>query len=698
IAFRMSKTSSTNNSVIQPHSSQSEQSLSVHPSNVIEPSVAKRICFYKSGDPQFNGIKMVVNSRSFRSFDALLDNLSKKVPLPFGVRNITTPRGVHNINNLEDLEDGKSYICSQQKKIKPINLEVARRKPLPWQISRPISAHRKAVQLTRESKGSMFQRGSTIRLSTPKKLLVFKNGNAKIRCTVVLAKKNTQNFEAFLDHISELMQYSVLKLYTTDGRKVSNLQGLILCSGAVVAAGREPFKAGNYDPRRYSLPARLPGVSSRVHPQANLKSENRKMSGIQIDSRSRTQMFSASSYKEYSNDNNSDSSFIPDNDMGTLKNCLHADEDYPEEHFTDDIEKSVHLNQDGSMTVEMRVRFKIKKKETIKWTTTVTHAGTSAVIPEDEASDLNILTYKNPTEEFSIPENNVPMQQICTKTINQNSANQLKTSTYDIWQDPLMNTELRQERNNDLKLDFCRPPTPGPRKVRQKKALVESVTVVSDTTVQKKMIGQFSVSEEMDNGKTKSKHCMITHASSQITNVTNPQISGTCNNHTLNQTQTDQEEKQMLSKGTIKKSSDLPEEDGLLHNVLEKSVVEKGLPNSLTPEGYSSIGQEQSLVKRNNTSIPCLSNKCDAIEQELNSFNNHSEWSQLKTEEIIYDQCQIHNCSSSLPPKSNNTICKYVPMTATLTGSDCITATVLSDESQATSSSDKKKKKKKRIN
>lgn len=407
-------------------------------------------------------------------------------------------------------------------------------------------------------------------------------------------------------------------------------------------------------------------------------------------------MFSASSYKEYSNDNNSDSSFIPDNDMGTVKNCLHADEDSPMGHFTDDIEKSVHLNQDGSMTVEMRVRFKIKKKETIKWTTTVTHAGTSAVIPEDQVSDLNILTYKNPTEEFSIPEKDVPMQQICTKMINQNSSNQYKTNTYDIWQDPLMNTELRQERNDDLKLDFHRPATPGPRKVRQKKALVESLTVVSDTTVQKKMLGQFSISEEMDNGKTKSKHCMITHASSQITNVTNPQISGVCNNHTLNQTQTEQEEKQMLSKDTIKKSSDLPEEDDLLQNVLEKSVVEKGLPNSLTPENYSSIGQGQSLVKRNNTSRPCLSNKCDAVEQELSSFNNHSEWSQSKSKEMIYDQCQIHHCSSSLPLKSNNTICKCAQTTPMVPGSDCITATVLSDESQATSSSEKKKKKKKK--
>ncbi|KAF7246224.1 Oxygen-regulated protein 1 [Varanus komodoensis] len=221
ITDKMSKTPSTNYSVNQPHTSETEQSLSAHPFNVTEPVTAKRICFYKSGDSQFNGVKMVVSSRSFKSFDALLDNLSKKVPLPFGVRNITTPRGIHSINNLEDLEDGKSYICSQQKKIKPIDLEMASRKPLPWQISRPLSARRRAVQLARGSEGSVFQRGSTQRLSNPKKLLVFRNGNVRIRHAIVLTKKNTQNFEALLDHISELMQYPVLKLHTTDGRKTT---------------------------------------------------------------------------------------------------------------------------------------------------------------------------------------------------------------------------------------------------------------------------------------------------------------------------------------------------------------------------------------------------------------------------------------------------------------------------------------------
>ncbi|XP_069710231.1 oxygen-regulated protein 1 [Phaenicophaeus curvirostris] len=268
----MSETPSTSNSVNQPNSSESEQSLFTRHVNVTEPVVAKRICFYKSGDPQFNGIKMVINNRSYKTFDALLDSLSKRVPLPFGVRNISTPKGRHSITNLEDLEDGKSYICSHQRKMKPINLEQASKKPLPWQISRPVSARRRAVQLARENEGGFGHREA--RITTPKKMLVFKNGDVRLRRTIVLGKKNTQTFEAFLDYMSELMQYPVVKLYTTDGRKVPNLQALILCSGAVVAAGREPFKPSNYNSLGYSQPAKLLGIANRVYPKANDKSES----------------------------------------------------------------------------------------------------------------------------------------------------------------------------------------------------------------------------------------------------------------------------------------------------------------------------------------------------------------------------------------------------------------------------------------
>ncbi|KAK9412234.1 retinitis pigmentosa 1-like 1 protein [Crotalus adamanteus] len=95
---------------------------------------AKKITFYKSGDPQFAGIKMAINQHSFKSFNALVDDLSHRIPLPFGVRAITTPRGIHFISTLDQLEDGGCYLCSDKKYITPFNARVANRKLGPQKI------------------------------------------------------------------------------------------------------------------------------------------------------------------------------------------------------------------------------------------------------------------------------------------------------------------------------------------------------------------------------------------------------------------------------------------------------------------------------------------------------------------------------------------------------------------------------------
>ena len=51
----------------------------VRPAHVTTACPAKRITFYKSGDSQFGGVRMAVHKRSFKCFDALLDDLSQKV-------------------------------------------------------------------------------------------------------------------------------------------------------------------------------------------------------------------------------------------------------------------------------------------------------------------------------------------------------------------------------------------------------------------------------------------------------------------------------------------------------------------------------------------------------------------------------------------------------------------------------------------
>lgn len=55
---------------------------------------------------------------------------------------------------------------------------------------------------------------------------------------------------------------------------------MLLSSGAVVAAGREPFKPGNYDIQKSLLPARLPGVSHRVHRKGKPTLEKRKSKSL----------------------------------------------------------------------------------------------------------------------------------------------------------------------------------------------------------------------------------------------------------------------------------------------------------------------------------------------------------------------------------------------------------------------------------
>ncbi|XP_014647005.1 PREDICTED: uncharacterized protein LOC101391007 [Ceratotherium simum simum] len=265
VSAKMSEAPSTSFSMIYPTSSEG-QGLSPRHFSVTQPVVAKKISFYKSGDPQFGGVRVVVNPRSFKTFDALLDNLSRKVPLPFGVRNISTPRGRHSITSLEELEDGESYLCSHGRKVQPVDLDKARRRPRPWHSSLALTAH--AHRSPAAAAPGM--------LRAPRRLVVFRNGDPKIRRVVVLNKRVTPSFEAFLQHLTEVMKHPVTKLYATDGRKVPSLQAVILSSGAVVAAGREPFKPGDYDVQKYLLPARLPGISHRVYPKGNVRSEIRR--------------------------------------------------------------------------------------------------------------------------------------------------------------------------------------------------------------------------------------------------------------------------------------------------------------------------------------------------------------------------------------------------------------------------------------
>ncbi|XP_023419212.2 oxygen-regulated protein 1 isoform X1 [Cavia porcellus] len=584
ISSKMSETPSTSFSMIHPTSSEGQDSFPRH-LRVTHPVVAKRISFYKSGDPQFSGVRVVVNPRSFKTFDALLDNLSRKVPLPFGVRNISTPRGRHSITRLEDLEDGESYLCSHTKKVQPVDLDKARRRPRPWLSSRALSI--------REPRAPAAAPGVP---RVPRRLMVFRNGDPKVRRVVLLSRKVTQSFEAFLRHLTVVMQYPVAKLYATDGRKVPSLQAVILSSGAVVAAGREPFKPGNYDIQKYLLPARLPGISHRVHRRGNAKSESRKMS-THRPLTPRSQIYSVSSDKIH--DCYSDCSFAPGNYLSLEKHESQNLSIYPSE----DIEKAVIFNQDGTMTVEMKVRFKIKETETVKWTTTINRAG---LLNNDAENDISSCLRRTDDGSSSLKLAACSLPEVVTGSNQEGSlAEKVKTQMIDQdaetcssagWENAALDTAVIQETQAQVKHHFYRPPTPGPRRLREKKSVIGSMTLVSETEVQEK---QFSYSEKREGGENKSEYHMFTHSCSKMSSLSNKPVlvQGNNNEQTESPLERVKESKLLRSSAvsagvieiTSQKMLKMSHSNGLPSAISENSIVENGIVDSVISDNKTDI-------------------------------------------------------------------------------------------------------------
>lgn len=225
---------------------------------------AKNVMFYRSGDTNYQSFKVAVSKRNFRTFDALLENLSERVPLPFGVRTISTPNGTHGISRLEELEDGKAYICSDRKTVKPLNLSLVPKSRPPWFISKPKTRTRQIASLVRRT--DQTSRDSSVptrylQVKTPKKIVIVKNGDPTFRHSILLSRRTPQSFNQILDDVAEIFRVKQHKLYTTDGRRVESLQELFLGANVYVLGGKEPFVPMEYRMKRNSNNASKSGSS-----------------------------------------------------------------------------------------------------------------------------------------------------------------------------------------------------------------------------------------------------------------------------------------------------------------------------------------------------------------------------------------------------------------------------------------------------
>ena len=79
---------------------------------------ARKVLFYKNGDPFFPGVEFRFKpGRDIGSLESLLDKLSLRMDLPRGARYVFSMDGDRKLR-LEELEDGASYVVSSYKTFK----------------------------------------------------------------------------------------------------------------------------------------------------------------------------------------------------------------------------------------------------------------------------------------------------------------------------------------------------------------------------------------------------------------------------------------------------------------------------------------------------------------------------------------------------------------------------------------------------
>ncbi|XP_038165524.1 retinitis pigmentosa 1-like 1 protein [Arvicola amphibius] len=327
-----------------------------HTPSVTEVTPAKKITFLKRGDSRFAGVRLAVHERTFKTFSALMDELSQRMPLSFGVRSVTTPRGLHGLSALEQLQDGGCYICSDKKPLKTPREpgQLQRKSPSAGQ-SRGFEGGHEAPETASSWKGPV----------APRRLTLVKNGNPRCQQTVVVSHKDTRNLKAFLSKASELLRFPVKQVYTASGKKVDSLQTLLDGPSLLVCAGNEAFRQLETENDKRHRTRTLSGVTARSG--RGCWGPNAKQSMMHSRARSgcRLQQFSLMSER-------SGLSGHPASGQQTWAGpALHKhprDTPGPPGSLVaaDDVEKKVCMNEDGSLSVEMKVRFQILREDALR--------------------------------------------------------------------------------------------------------------------------------------------------------------------------------------------------------------------------------------------------------------------------------------------------------------------------------------------
>ena len=186
------------------------------------PTSSKKVCFFKDGDVNFSGINLTVSQRKYNNIDALFSELNNKVPLPFGVRSIHTPGGTNQINRIEDIEEGRHYVCSSYKKIKKVEYTNKTTKK-PFTVPRPRSKFITRPENNTEDEKQPKLFTSRVIGGHPKVITFISKEDTRNTARFLLNPRLT-DFQTVLEQASFALRLNsgpISSLFTLEGKQVS---------------------------------------------------------------------------------------------------------------------------------------------------------------------------------------------------------------------------------------------------------------------------------------------------------------------------------------------------------------------------------------------------------------------------------------------------------------------------------------------
>ncbi|KAG8337206.1 Serine/threonine-protein kinase dclk1 [Homalodisca vitripennis] len=206
---------------------------------------AKRIRFLCNGDKFYKGVVMAVTPERYRSFDSLLTDLTRalsdNVNLPSGVRMLFTMDG-RKISQLEELEDGKLYVCSGTgETFKRVEYSVS---------SSSITKVKPSRSLTRLSPCLNSAR-STNNVIRPRIIVVVRNGTRPRKVLrLLLNKRNAPSFDHALSTITDTAKLdtgAVRKVFTSSGVPVVALEDFFGEDDVFFVYGNERLSSDDFE-------------------------------------------------------------------------------------------------------------------------------------------------------------------------------------------------------------------------------------------------------------------------------------------------------------------------------------------------------------------------------------------------------------------------------------------------------------------